>query len=159
MDKPLDIRVGQQWERRDGAIVTVTGRLENGNFVCSSRVGLFYIYTPSGQTEDDRGDQLDLIGSVEEVPPSKPEPDPAKSEPPDSIRSGSEPFYVVVVDDDSGGRATNDNPGHSITWETQIPEGSNLRAVLRQRAAVGNRYGTTYIAECRIIPELTHDPL
>jgi hypothetical protein len=158
MDKPLDIRVGQQWERRDGQTVTIKEKTKTGYFYSKCEKGFEWYYLPDGQLNT-YVDEYALVKLLQDVPPSKPEPDPAKSEAPDSIRSGSEPFYVVVVDDDSGGRATNDNPGHSITWETQIPEGSNLRAVLRQRAAVGNRYGTTYIAECRIIPELTHDPL
>jgi hypothetical protein len=28
---------------------------------------------------------------------------------------------------------------------------------LRRRDSIGSRYGTTYIAECRIIPELTRE--
>jgi len=62
------------------------------------------------------------------------------------------PFYVMVTSDDSGRGG-----GNPIAWETQIPEGSSLQAVLQQLSRVGHRYGTTYIAECRIIPELTRE--
>ena len=146
MDKPLNIRVGQRWQCRDGRVVTVTKKLESGEFRFIDEACLTWHYLPNGQLNIG-GDEYELIGLVEDVPPSHPEPAPAKSEITDSIRTGIEPFYVLVVSDDA------------ITWETQIPEGSNLGAVLRQRAAVGDRYGATYIAECRIIPELTHDPL
>ena len=73
---------------------------------------------------------------------------------PQELRTGAVPFYVVVVSDDSAGKG-----GVPITWETQIPEGSTLQSALRHRARVGNRYGTTFIAECRIIPELTIEAL
>jgi hypothetical protein len=145
MYKPLDIRVGQRWRCRDGRIVTVVERLKSGNFLFIDKEGSAWLYPPNGKFNIG-GDGYELINLVEDVPPCPPEPAPAKPEISDSIRTGTEPFYVLIVDDDSGGRAT-------------IPEGSNLGAVLRQRAAVGDRYGTTYIAECRIIPELTHDPL
>lgn len=78
---------------------------------------------------------------------------PPAAEIPEPIRTGAAPFYVVVASDDSGAGSG----GNPITWETQIPEGSSLRAVLQHQSRVGHRYGTTFIAECRIIPELTRD--
>lgn len=72
---------------------------------------------------------------------------------PEPIRNGAAQFYVVVVSDDSG-RGSGGNP---IIWETPVPDGSTLQAVLRQRDRIGSRYGTTHIAECRIIPELTRE--
>lgn len=94
------------------------------------------------------------------APQPEPEPEPIDAEftPPAAeipgpILTGAAPFYVVVASDDSGaGRG-----GKPITWETQIPEGGTLQAVLRHQLRLGNRYGTTFIAECRIIPELTRD--
>lgn len=77
---------------------------------------------------------------------------PPAAEIPEPIRNGLTPFYVVVASDDSG-RGSGGNP---IIWETQIPEGSSLTAVLQQQSRVLRRdYGTIFIAECRIIPELT----
>lgn len=72
---------------------------------------------------------------------------------PEPIRTGAAPFYVVVASDDSGAGSG----GKPITWETQIPKGCSLQAALQQQARIGSRYGTTYIAECRIIPELTRE--
>ena len=72
---------------------------------------------------------------------------------PQVITTGAAPFYVLVVGDDS----SNGN-GEPIVFETQLPVGSTLQAVLQQRQRVGSRYGTTYVAECRIIPELTEVP-
>jgi len=77
-----------------------------------------------------------------------------RTEIPEAIRTGAAPFYVLVVGDDSGGKAD----GNPIVFETQIPEGSSLQAVLQQQQRVRSRYGTTYVAECRIIPELTEVP-
>ena len=72
---------------------------------------------------------------------------------PTPIANGLEPFYVLAVKDDSG-----KGNGSPIIWEHQIPDGCGLQAVLRHRKTIGDRYGTTYVAECRIIPELTEIP-
>jgi hypothetical protein len=76
-------------------------------------------------------------------------PDPA-NEIPESIRTGAEPFYVLVVSDDGGGKP--------ITWEHHVPAATGLLDVIRKQAQVGERYGASYIAECRILPSLTQDP-
>lgn len=75
-----------------------------------------------------------------------------QTEIPESIRTGAAPFYVLMVSDDSA-----EGGGSPIIWETQIPKGCTLQAVLQQQRRVGSRYGTTYIAECRIISEPTQE--
>lgn len=92
-----------------------------------------------------------------EAKPVDAEFDPETAEPvaieiPEPILAGVTPFYVLVVSDDSGGRG---NDGKAIVWETAISNGSSLRAVLQQQARIGSRYGTTFVAKCRIIPELS----
>jgi hypothetical protein len=68
---------------------------------------------------------------------------------PEPIRTGACPFYVLVVSDDDAG-----NPGgYPIVWEHQMPAGTTLQAALQHQQRVAGRYGTTYLAECRIIPE------
>ena len=69
---------------------------------------------------------------------------------PKPIVDGLAPFYVLAINDDSG-----KGDEKAIIWETLIPDGCNLQAVLKHRKFIGDRYGTTYVAECRIIPELT----
>lgn len=146
MDKPLHIRVGQQWQRRDGHIVTIKAKQATGNFYAKCDEGYPWYYYQGGQLNIG-GDQYELVKLVQDVPLSEPEPD---SEIPASIRAGSEPFYVVVASDDGGGTP--------IVGEHHLPRQTTLRAALALQRSLGDRYGTTYIAECRIIPELTHDP-
>lgn len=95
----------------------------------------------------------------EPLPPAPPEPvaeqidadfSPPTKEIPEPIRAGLCPFYVLVVSDDASGKPG----GDPIVWEHQM-EGTTLQAALQQQQRVGSRYGTTYLAECRIIPELT----
>jgi len=74
---------------------------------------------------------------------------------PEPIRNGVETFYVLVISDDSGSRRPGGNP---IVWEHPLPTTTRLREVLRKQAEVGNRYGASFIAECRILPDLTIDP-
>jgi hypothetical protein len=68
---------------------------------------------------------------------------------PEPIRTGACPFYVLVVSDDDAGEPG----GYPIVWEHRMPEGTTLQAALQQQQRVAGRYGTTYLAECRIIPE------
>lgn len=88
-------------------------------------------------------------------------PGPALSPPPPgikipkSISTGAEPFYVLVISDDSARRCPGGSP---IVWEHPLPATTGLREVLKKQAEIGDRYGASYIAECRIIPELTRDP-
>jgi hypothetical protein len=90
----------------------------------------------------------------------RPEPEPVDAEftppaaeIPEPIRTGVVPFYVVVLSDD--------NPrgpgGEPIVWEHPLPRETTLQAALKRRDSIGSRYGTTHIAECRIIPELTRE--
>ena len=94
----------------------------------------------------------------EPLPPAAPEPAaepidaeffPPTKEIPEPIRAGLCPFYVLVISDDNRGKPG----GDPIVWEHQMPEGTTLQAALQQQLQVGGRYGTTYLAECRIIPE------
>ena len=83
----------------------------------------------------------------------EPMPEPLSPTPPspapEPIRTGACPFYVLVVSDDDAG-----NPGgYPIVWEHQMPAGTTLQAALQHQQRVAGRYGTTYLAECRIIPE------
>jgi hypothetical protein len=72
---------------------------------------------------------------------------------PDEYTAASQPFYVLVVCDDSGGL-----DGEPIVWEHPFPAGVTLPAVMRRQAGLGGRYGSSYIAECRIIPESRRNP-
>ena len=81
-------------------------------------------------------------------------PDPA-NEIPESIRTSAEPFYVLVISDDSGSRWAGGKP---IVWEHYVPTQTSLFDVLQKQAQLGERYGASYIAECRILPGLTRDP-
>ena len=94
----------------------------------------------------------------EPLPPTLPAPEaepidaeffPPTKKIPEPIRAGLCPFYVLVVSDDASGKPG----GDPIVWEHQMPEGTTLQAALQQQQRVGSRYGTTYLAECRIIPE------
>lgn len=69
---------------------------------------------------------------------------------PKPIADGLAPFYVLAINNDSA--KGDENP---IVCMTVILEGWNLRAVLKHQKNLGNRFGNTYVAECRIIPELT----
>jgi hypothetical protein len=94
----------------------------------------------------------------ESLPPAPPEPIaepidaeffPPTEEIPEPIRTGACPFYVLVVSDEAGGKPG----GNPIVWEHTIPKTTTLQGALRQQLLAGSRYGTTYLAECRIIPE------
>ena len=85
--------------------------------------------------------------------PDAPEPEPVDAEftaagIPAPIAKGIVPFYVVVVTDD-GGKLE----GNPIVSEHIIPDSTTLQGALQQQLRVGGPYGTTYLAECRIIPE------
>ena len=81
-------------------------------------------------------------------PESQPEP---VTNPPElqAIFNGEKPVYVVVAEDGGIG------PGEPIVMETSMLPGNSFasfhKAVEGQKK-LANRYGTTYIAECRIIP-------
>jgi hypothetical protein len=69
---------------------------------------------------------------------------------PASIAEGIQSFYVLVAADDSA--------GEPIVLEHQVADGVGLQAVLRRQRKLGGRLGLTYVAECRIIPELAYQP-
>lgn len=154
------IKDGQTWRRADGVEVYV--HKDDSSVWGPLHIGLTeddaYWYTRSGEPAFVADDKLRLVELIERGPVEPlatnlaPEYTgiPEHTEIPDSIRAGAEPFYVLVVSHDS-----TQGRGEPIIFETQIPAGSNLPAALRQQKNVGSRYGTTYVAECRIIPELT----
>ncbi len=72
---------------------------------------------------------------------------------PKSIQTGAAPFYVLLVSDDAAGKPG----GNPIVWEHYMPEGTTLQSALQQQLRIGSQFGTSYVAECRIIPELTRD--
>jgi hypothetical protein len=85
-------------------------------------------------------------------PTPEPEPTPAAPGIPEPLRMGAESFYLVVVSNDNPG-----NDGQSITWPRCINGQTTLQAALRRQKNIGDFFGTTYIAECRIIPILTRE--
>lgn len=82
--------------------------------------------------------------------PVAPEPTPAapESEPelqheiPEPIRSSATPFFVLML---------------SQPYGRVVQAHSTLHEALEQQACLDSRLGTTHIAECRIIPELTRE--
>ena len=60
---------------------------------------------------------------------------------------------MLVLSDDSGGGAG----GEPIVMEHTLPQSTTLQAALQRQLGCDHKYGTSYIAECRIIPELTRD--
>lgn len=80
-----------------------------------------------------------------------PEPTQQRPEIPEPISTGAAPFYVLVVSDDYPSVG-----GQPVVLKHRVSE-TTLSAVLRRRAPLGSKYGRTFIAECRIIPELTSE--
>jgi hypothetical protein len=70
---------------------------------------------------------------------------------PQRFTTGDATFYVLVVSDDKG--TADDEGGDAIVWEHPFPEGTELRDVLKRQRSLDGRYGISWIAECRIIPE------
>ena len=137
-----DICIGQVWRCADGKERVVKRGDSNGSWLIGD-----YWYYGSG------GEALGTLPSVRlaeliSQPSTKPEP----SQIPPSILSGAEAFYVLVA----GGDDTNDV--ESFVYETAIEADSTLQAALDRRAKAGSRYGTTYVAQCRIVPSLTTTP-
>ena len=60
-----------------------------------------------------------------------------------------QPFYVLVVEDDSG----NGN-GKPIVWQTSLPDGGTLDEVENLCLRIGSRYGHTWLARCEIVGEV-----
>lgn len=157
-----DFKVGQVWRTRKGKMCRIIkiSSSDDSYPIKSDLYGCHWHFSNGrsilGGGTHHEDDLIELISEelVQEAPEPAPKP-PAQpaAEIPELIRTGAAPFYVLIVSDDSD----NGGDGNPITWETQIPEGSTLQAVLQQQSRVGSRYGTTHIAECRIIPELTRE--
>ncbi len=75
---------------------------------------------------------------------------------PQRFTNGDATFYVLVVSDDMG--TADDEGGDAIIWEHPFPEGTELRDVLKRQALLDGRYGTSWVAECQIIPETKRGP-
>jgi hypothetical protein len=152
-----EFKVGQVWESRNGEKFTITYidhhpvySIEAVNGFCCLR------FTSKGNYWDSCGaSKYDLIALISD-PESQPEP---VANPPElqAIFNGKKPVYVVVVEDDRGS-ANKRSAGiqcEPIIFETSILPGNSFasfhKAVERQKK-LASRCGTTYIAECRIIP-------
>lgn len=72
-----------------------------------------------------------------------PEPEPElQHEIPEPIRSSATPFFVLMLSQPHG---------------SVVQAHSTVDEALEQQARLGSLLGTTHIAECRIIPELTRE--
>ena len=96
--------------------------------------------------------ECDLVERLEEAPPvnTAPASHGPVTEIPESIRTGAATFYALVVSDDPG------SGGNPVICTALMAE-STLNDVLQRAESLGTRYGTTYVVECRINPQLTHD--
>ena len=147
---------GETWKYRNGLIGKVRanpyGSLIHPIASDRGRARGLVCHYPDGcsYTGNEAWDLVKRITDALAEPPP-PSPVPATGIP-ESFRTGAEPFYVLVVSDDitCGG-------GQPIVWEHPVPSKTTLQAVLQHQRRLGNQYGTTFIAECRIIPELTND--
>ena len=166
------LRVGQVWRTRGGNLCTIKNTRTSFPFPIQSDLYGGHYHHADGRSclrvegFDYEDDLIELISDApttsdpNPVPPAEPWPAPepidakffpSTPEIPEPIRTGAYPFYVLVISDDAAG-----NPGgNPIVWEHQMPAGTTLQAALQQQQQVAGRYGTTYLAECRIIPELT----
>ena len=131
-----DIRAGQVWRCEDGKERVVEGSDSNGSWLIGE-----YWYTSDGAAPG----VPRTLPSVRLAELINPKPNQI----PPAILSGAEAFYVLV----SGGDDSNDVK--PFVFETVIEAGSSVQAALDRRARVGSRYGTTYVAQCRIVPFLT----
>jgi hypothetical protein len=144
-----EIRVGQIWKRRDGVEVRIE---EDDNsevpILATNLLDAVRIWHHRNGKANSSDRDYDLVTLVHDVLAAKPEPAPDPTPTiPEYLRTGTVPFYVLVVSDDSGGQA--------IVFEHEIPQSVTIESVLRHQQNLGTRYGTTYVAECRILPELT----
>lgn len=154
--KPLPtIRVGQVWQRADGVEVTVYIDDQSGaaplRIGPTSETAFWYKRSGAAAFVSDRAKRL--VRLIADAPETASAAEPKATEIPAPIRTGAEPFYVLVISDDSRGQ----DGGSPIVWEHPIPGSTTLQDVLRKQCEIGSRYGTTHVAECRIIPELTRE--
>ena len=140
-----DIFTGQIWRCEDDRVRVVKRANSNGSWLIGD-----YWYTSDGEAPGDSAPTSIRLAELISETKFKPKP----SQIPPAILAGEEAFYVLVVDDDaSGGEG-----GEPIVFETPILNPSTLRAALNRQVMVGSRYGTTYVAECHIVPSLTATP-
>lgn len=145
------IRLGQTWRTAHGAEARVKTRNVNDDnypFLIVTNGDLSIWYNNQGLPALGWGEGFRLAELISEAP--EPAPAPAPAQIPEAFRTGAAPFYVLVVADDGGKQS-----GEPLVWEYQFPAGTSLEAVLEQRQRLNGRYGTSYVAECRIIPALT----
>ena len=130
-----EIRPGQIWRCQDGELRTVKRPALSAHWVIGE-----CFYDSVGEAPGCPSYRLaELIG------------EPKPNQIPPAILSGAEPFYVLV----SGGDDSNDV--EPFVFETPIKAGSTVQAALDRRAKVGSSYGTTYVAQCRIVPSLNSE--
>ncbi|NCZ97509.1 hypothetical protein EBZ02_10275, partial [bacterium] len=143
-----EFKVGQVWESENGEEFTITDtQLPWQNYPIGakrSRDGRLCTFTIDGRyllscAEPD--EDMDLVKLIPEL---------------QAIFNGEKPVYVVVVEDDRGSanKRSVGIHGEPIVFETPITPGSSFasfREALKRQKTMGNRYGTTYIAECHII--------
>lgn len=154
-----EFKVGQVWESENGEEFTITDtQLPWQNYPIGakrSRDGRLCTFTIDGRyllscAEPD--EDMDLVKLI-----SEPKPEPIANSPElQAIFNGEKPVYVVVVEDDRGSanKRSAGIHGEPIVFETPITPGSSFasfREALERQKSLGNRYGTTYIAECHII--------
>ena len=140
-----DICIGQIWRCEDGK-ERVVQRGDSNNWLIGE-----YWYTSDGEAPG-APRTLTSIRLAELI--SDPLPKPKPSPIPPAIRSGAEAFYVLVADNDVSGR----EDWVPIAFETPIPVGSTFEAARNRQFSVGSKYGTTYVAECRIMPASAKKP-
>ncbi len=133
-----DICIGQVWRCEDGKERVV----KRGDSDSAWLIGDYWYYGSGGEALG----TLPSARLAELI--SEPKPSPI----PPAILAGAEAFYVLVCEGDDS------NDVEPFVFETPILASSTLQAALDQRAKVGSRYGTTYVAECRIIPASARKP-
>jgi len=143
---PKKFRVGQVWELRNGEQFTITAIDDHPVFPIEAVNGsqrLLFTFN-GGYSAERRPCDRDLVKLI-----SEPESEPIASPPElQAIFNGEKPVYVVVAED--GGIY----PGTSTVLETSINSinsFASFREALERQRSLSNCYGTTYIAECRII--------
>ena len=149
-------KVGQVWESRNGEQFTISSIDDHSAYPIEAISEFCCLrFTSNGNYWDlCYASNHDLIKLISEPEPA---PEPIASPPElQAIFNGEKPVYVVVVEDDRG--STNKRSvgihGEPIVFETPITPGSSFasfREALKRQKTLGDRYGTTYIAECHII--------
>jgi hypothetical protein len=139
-----DISIGQVWRCEDGRVRVVKHGDSNGSWLIGD-----YWYTSDGEAPG-------VPGALTSVRLAELISDPKASQIPPAILSGAEAFYVLVADKDTwDGQDWWREP---VVLQTPILNSSSLQAALNRQAMAGSRYGTTYVAQCRIVPSLTATP-